>query len=57
MYGGLAGVYGGLLGLAGAYGGLVRGGWGALGKGELWGELASEDLGKGECRAGWDLEM
>ena len=35
MYGGLAGVYGGLLGLAGAYGGLVRGGWGALGKGEL----------------------
>ena len=35
MYGGLAGVYGGLLGLAGAYGGLVRGGWGALGNGEL----------------------
>ena len=35
MYGGLAGVYGGLLGLDGAYGGLVRGGWGALGNGEL----------------------
>ena len=53
MYGGLAGVYGGLLGLAGAYGGLVRGGWGALGNGELCGE-ASEDLvcGNGEWRAG-----
>ena len=37
----------------------MRGGWGARGNGELWGE-ASEDRvgGKGECRAGGcDLEM
>ena len=36
----------------------MRGGWGARGKGEMFGDEASDERGKGEWRApGCDLEM